>query len=187
MDKKTLKNVILLAIIFNILFLSNLMYCIIGGFYGWQISTFITLFMFAYHFDIRLLIGAIFTLFIKKNINILNKKYIVKDWEFNFYNKLRVKSWKDKYFVMDKSQFVMTNNLDVILKNNICAELIHIFCIIFSYLSIIFGCLLSVSEWWLYLLTAFVASVFIDMLPIIIQRYNRYRLQKIYIKRHKKQ
>ena len=75
MDKKTLKSVILLAIIFNILFLSNLIYCIIGGFYGWQISTFITLFMFAYHFDIRLLIGAIFTLFIKKNINILNKKY----------------------------------------------------------------------------------------------------------------
>ncbi len=178
--KKTLWAVVIFTSLFNLLFISNLIYCIYKGFWGWQFSTFITFFMFAYHFDIRLLIGGFFTFFIKKHINVSSKKYVVSDKQYKLYNKLKVRKWKDRYFAMNKSQFVMSNNLEIILKNNICAELSHICCVIFSFLAILFGCLLSTDEWWIYVSTSILSAIFVDIFPILIQRFNRYRLQKIY-------
>lgn len=185
--KKTMWTVVILTCLFNLLFILNLVYCLYADFLGWQFSTFITFFMLAYHFDIRLLIGWFFTRFIKRHINIESRIYVVTDKQYALYNKLKVRKWKDKYFAMDKSQFVMTNNLDVILKNNICAELSHICCVIFSFLSIFFGCLLSTDEWWIYVLTSVFSSIVVDIMPIIIQRFNRYRLQKLYNIKNKKE
>lgn len=159
--------------------------CCVLGWQGAWFALFVTFLMFAYHFDTRAIIGVMFTKFLRPHINVDDKKWSISDTEYARLNRLHVKKWKDKYITIDRSQFVVgfyKNNqlIESALKYNINAEIIHWTCFFVGFVSIPIGLAISSSEWYIYVLTAFFASVFCDLLPIIIQRYNRFRLNKIY-------
>lgn len=123
--------------------------------------------------------------FLQKKSKFIKKTYKISKKEFNFLNRLGVKKWKDSFVAWDKKQFVIKDlrnreNLEIVLRNNISAEIIHWICFIASFFSILFGCLMSLSEWWIYLVTAIVVPLLIDLPPILIQRFNRFRLQKFF-------
>lgn len=185
MKNKSFLAGLIITIILNLFFLTGIILCCIFGF-TMPYSTFlITAFMFAYHCDIRILIAEIFTVFFKKRVNLSKKTYKISKKEFNFLNRLGVKKWKDSFVAWDKKQFVIKDlrnreNLEIVLRNNISAEIIHWICFIASFFSILFGCLMSLSEWWIYLVTAIVVPLLIDLPPILIQRFNRFRLQKFF-------
>ena len=185
MKNKSFLAVLIITIILNLFFLTGIiLYCIFG--FTMPYSTIlITAFMFAYHCDIRILIAKIFTVFCKKRVNLSKKTYKISKKEFNFLNRLGVKKWKDSFVAWDKKQFVIKDlrnreNLEIVLRNNISAEIIHWICFIASFFSILFGCLMSLSEWWIYLVTAIVVPLLIDLPPILIQRFNHFRLQKFF-------
>ncbi len=181
-----MKNKLIFGIAFsvNLLFLVSLILCFIYGFEAAYLAIFISFLLAAYHTNLRLIIGFLGLLFIKDKIKISRKIYRVKKEEYNFLTKFNMKKWKEKYFAMDKSQFILKklskNAVEQVIRNNINAELTHWLCIIAGEFSILIGCLISLQEWWIYVITAFIATVVVDALPIMIQRYNRYRLQGIY-------
>ena len=185
MKNKSFLAGLIITIILNLFFLTGIILCCIFGFTMPYSTILITGFMFAYHCDIRILIAEIFTVFFKKRVNLSKKTYKISKKEFNFLNRLGVKKWKDSFVAWDKKQFVIKDlrnreNLEIVLRNNISAEIIHWICFIASFFSILFGCLMSLSEWWIYLVTAIVVPLLIDLPPILIQRFNRFRLQKFF-------
>ncbi len=182
---KSLKVGIIIASVVNALFLASLFVCVGLGYEEPQFSIFITLLMFAFHTDIRILIGSIFTLFFKKKLNINKKCFKVGEKEYRFLVKLGVKKWKDKFVAWNRKQFVigrrdnLSHGVERALRNNISAEIIHHICFFAGFLAIWIGCTISISSWWIFLLTAILASFICDLPPIMIQRYNRYRLQRV--------
>lgn len=184
MKNKTLFVGAIIAIIVNLVFLLCGVLFAVCGYKSPYVALFITSLMFAYHTDVRILIGAIFTL-TKRKINVNKKVFVVRESEFKFLSKLGVKNWKDRFIAWDKSQFVLKdtrdkNQIEKVLKNNICAEVIHWVSFFVGFFAILIGCLISIDELWLYIITAVLTSLFADLPPILIQRYNRFRLQKIY-------
>ena len=185
MKNKSFLAGLIITIILNLFFLTGIILCCIFGFTMPYSTILITGFMFAYHCDIRILIAEIFTVFFKKRVNLSKKTYKISKKEFNFLNRLGVKKWKGSFVAWDKKQFVIKDlrnreNLEIVLRNNISAEIIHWICFIASFFSILFGCLMSLSEWWIYPVTAIVVPLLIDLPPILIQRFNRFRLQKFF-------
>ena len=204
MKNKTLLIAIFITVIVNLLFLISLILVIVIGHKQPYTALFITLFMFAYHIDVRAIIGATISLF-KGKININSSCFKISIKEFKFLNLLRVKQWKKHFVTLFENQFSVNNlnldNIEKILKNNINAEIVHTLCffagflaILFGwllsrklykkdsfagFLAILFGWLLSPEELLLYIITSAIASMFIDLPAILIQRYNRFRLLKI--------
>lgn len=184
MKNKTLFVGAIIAIIVNLIFLVCAVLFAVHGYKLPYVALFITSLMFAYHIDVRILIGAIFTL-TKRKIDVSKKVFMVKENEFKFLSKLGVKNWKDKFIAWDKSQFVLKdtrdkNQIEKVLKNNICAEVIHWVSFFAGFFAILIGGLISIDELWLYIITAVLTSLLVDLPPILIQRFNRFRLQKIY-------
>lgn len=168
-------------------FLVSLIICCTNGFTGSNLTVFLTALSCAYHADVRIILGFIGVEFIMDKLKLNKKVYTVRDGEYKFLCFFRVKKWKDKYFAMDRSQFVIKDIRDIksvekVLRSNINAETTHWMCMFFSLFAILIGCLISVEEWWIYLLTTVVVMFIVDIPPIMIQRYNRYRLQRLYIK-----
>lgn len=182
---KSILNGIIIACVVNLLFLCSLFVCLAYGFNGVAFSIFITMLMIVYHTDVRIFIGVSLFLGLRKKMNIDNPCFKVGEKEFNRLNKLKVKKWKDKFVAWDRKQFVIRNgdnfqdNISLVLKNNINAEIIHWLCFFIGFFAIWIGCAISIDEWWIYLITSFVASFVCDLPPILIQRYNRFRLQKL--------
>lgn len=184
MKNKTLINGIIIVAVINLLFLTSLFLCLKLGFNSWQFSAFITLFMFAYHFDVRIMIGAFFTIIVRNRINTNSKLFNVSGKEFMFLNKLGIKKWKDKIITLYKNSFTLAGDINkdkinTVLKNNINAEIIHWVCFFVGFLAIVFGCMLSADEWYIYVITAVLTSMLVDLPSILVQRYNRFRLKKI--------
>lgn len=184
MKNKTLMYGIILAIIFNLLFFVSLILCLVFSFKTPYFSIFITFLIFAYHIDIRLIFAEFVILVFKRNLNLHSKIFKVSDKDFKFLSKLKVKKWKDKFVAWDKSQFVITDlrdksKVEFALRNNITAEIIHWACFFVGLFAILIGCLISPDEWWIYVVTAVLTSFLADFPPILIQRFNRYRLQRL--------
>ena len=183
MKNKTLLSFIIFSIVINILFIVSAVLKLV---YNGQPYTaiFITLFMFVYHIDIRVIIGFIVSLF-KSKINIKSKAFIISKKEFTLLEKMGVKKLNKHIITMYKNQFILSNSCDshcieIILKNNINAEIVHRLCFILGLFAILFGYFLSNDEILIYILTSILASVLFDLPSILLERYNRHRLQKIF-------
>lgn len=186
---KELKFAIILTIILNVAFVCSGIVVAILGWTSPQLAVFITLFMFVYHTDVRIFIGLSFSKLLKHKIHVESKAFVVKKNEYNFLCRLGVKKWKDRFLAWDKSLFVLQKmdnaRMTVVLQNNINAELTHWACAFVGLFAIPFGLLLSADEWAIYVITSVLASLFADLPPICIQRFNRYRLQQILKSQHK--
>lgn len=181
---KGLKDIVIMAIIFNLIFIICAVLCGVFGFHTPYSALFITALMFAYHIDVRLIIGFSISKFVKPKINVHKKCFAITENEYRRLEKFGVKNWKDKFLTVFKHQFVIQDiknkqNIEYVLRNNISAEIIHWVCFFVGLLAILIGCLLSISEWYIYVITAILASLLADVPPILIQRYNRYRVLKI--------
>lgn len=180
---KELKSAIILTICLNIALACSGVAVAIWGWASPQLAIFITLFMFAYHTDVRIFIGLLFAKKLKYKIHVESKAFVVKKSEYNFLSRMGVKRWKDRFWAWDRSLFVLqkldNERMAVVLQNNISAELTHWVCAFVGLLAIPFGLLLSMEEWAIYVITSVLTSLFADFPPICIQRFNRYRLQQI--------
>ena len=188
MKNKTLRNFIILASLVNVVFVVFLVLFLVFEHKQPYLALFITFLMFAYHIDIRILIGTFVSLF-KSRINVEKKSCRISEKEFKRLTKLKVKKWKEKAPTLFKSQFSLKNSqgVDVIIQNCINAEIVHWLCFFFGLGAIPLGCLLSLDELWLYILTSLIASLLFDLPFVLIQRYNRYRLYSLRDKIAKKE
>lgn len=183
MKNKMSPQIIIISGIINISFIVSAILFAIYGCTQPYVAIFITLFMFAYHADIRLLIGFIVSIF-KKRINVDKKCFAVSLKEYKRLDKLKIKKWKEHVLTLYKNQFTIQGSfnkerVEAILKNNINAEITHWICFFISLLAILFGYLLSPEEIWIYICTSIACSLLLDLPFILIQRYNRYKLLKI--------
>ena len=176
---KTLLAVIIYSVIVNFLFIASAVFLFVFGYKQPYIALFITLLMFAYHIDIRIIVGMLVSCF-KQKINVDNALFNVSQSEFRLLSFFKVRCWKDRFVTLYKNQFILEkNDIVSLLKNNINAELVHQICFFIGLLAIVLGYLVSPDELLLYVITSLLVSFLFDLPPVMIQCYNRYRLQNI--------
>lgn len=141
----------------------------------------ITFCTFTYHFYERMLSGVLSSLIRVKGSSPL---FIVREWEMKLYKALRVKEWKS-YAPTYKPEAFEVKNLETLKKAMLSSELCHILCFIFSYLPPILSLFIPYlnSSFLVFFLTSFFSSLF-DFSLIIIQRFNRKRVERISMLHH---
>ena len=149
----------------------------------WIESLAITIFTKSYKIVIRLLSPLILSLLFHHKYNYQIWWFQPKTWETKLYKGLKVKQWKRQVMVFDPSQFSLKIHSIQEVINNMChAELVHELIMLFSILSILFTIPFGALP--VFLITAICATLF-DSLFVMIQRYNRPRLVRIYERQNK--
>lgn len=139
------------------------------------------IFWIALHFFIECMINK-YNEFIDFNKDF----YRVNEKEINFYNKIKIKKWKDKlpqfniYF--DKSHLKSKDikYIDLFILNTKISGLSHLLTGCFGYISLLFVYFVSNPMKYIKLFIIIAIVIFFAQIPfIIIQRYNRFRLLKL--------
>ena len=135
--------------------------------------TFITI---NYHIFIRALCGTIFSI-VKINGN--ERIFNVSEKELKIYEKLNVKSWKEKLPTY-KPELFKERDLNKLYSNMLHSELVHIAIVFFSYVPLIISIFYSYlhDSILIFLFTSIFASL-LDTSFIILQRYNRPRVKHL--------
>ncbi len=180
MKNKTFLGFVIVTILLNVAFLVSGILFWVFGYTQPYIAIFITLFMFAYHLDIRCIVGFIGSM-LRRRTKIDRRIYRVSKKEYDILGRLKVGKWKDHFITMFKDRFVMKSEDRIsrtkeILQNNINAETTHWIGFLLGFLAIPLGWLISSDEMMIYVITSILGGL-IDIPPIMIQRYNRHRLQ----------
>lgn len=152
----------------------------------WIESIAITFFTTTYHIGIRLLSPVILSLIFHKKYDYHHKWFQPKKYEQRLYKILNVKKWKNKVMVYDPSEFSLkVHSVDQIINNMCHAEVVHELIMLCSMLSIFFSIPFGALP--VFVITTICATLF-DSIFVIIQRYNRPRVIRIYESqnRHKK-
>ncbi len=139
--------------------------------------------LFVVNLTIALLIRILLP---KKWANPMLKFYNVQNWETKLYLKLGVRAWKDKipeagkiFAKFDKSKVENLNNAEYLYKfmqETIYGELIHFFSFLFGFI-VFFHCK---GLWHIVGMPLFITNMIINLMPFIVQRYNRPRLMVAY-------
>jgi len=135
----------------------------------------------AYHFLIRLLVGASFDAMMKNKADYTKKWFQVSKWEMKWYQRLKVKSWKSKMPTYDMDTFdVSKHSWEEILQATCQSELVHETNVIFSFLPV------AASIWFgafaVFLITSILGAVF-DLMFVFMQRFNRCRILRLNAKK----
>lgn len=137
-----------------------------------------------YHFIMRLIVGLIFSVTMQNRVDYHKHWFEIHQFEKRLYQKLKVKKWKDKMPTYNVDQFDMKkHSLDEIAQSMTQAELVHEVIIIFSFVPIIAG--YWFGSYPVFIITSIMAALF-DFIFVMMQRYNRDRIIKIMMLRHKK-
>lgn len=135
-----------------------------------------------FQFGIRVIVGNVVPRF-KHKINVNSKWFKTKSFEEQIYKKLSVKKWKNKAPVYDPDEFDFKKNTKEQLIINMCnAELVHEFNILSGYISLVFAIVLGYV--WLFLIGAILGTG-MDLIFVIIQRFNRPRMIKYLDRKNK--
>lgn len=145
-----------------------------------ELEVFVTLAITAmttgYHFTIRLVIGSITAALKLSKFDPKAACYRERKFERKLYKALRVKKWKKFAPTYDKSLFSLDNPPEDIVGEMCRAETTHWLCAAASLVSICF------TIWFgslpAFLITAILGAA-VDMMFIVIQRYNRPRLMRL--------
>ncbi len=135
----------------------------------------------AYHFFMRLLVGELYNLSLKNNVNYNQKWFRVGAFEQRLYQLLKVKKWKKFLPTYDPDAFDRRQHSWHEIAGAMCqSELIHETIAVLSFLPIVF------SIWFdsvlVFVLTSIFAALF-DLSFVAIQRFNRTRVLKRLIDR----
>ena len=150
------------------------------------IYTFLALFV------IDALVAILVRLLPKKWINPFNKIYNAKPWETKLYLKLKIRSWKDKIpetgkaltgFGKDKILDMNDNQyIYKFMEETVYAEVMHVISAVLS----IFVIFINLKLWYIVGLPMAVVNFVIQILPVMVQRYNRPKLKLLYDRNEKK-
>ena len=131
----------------------------------------------AYHFCIRLLIGTLIPAVTQNGADDTKKWYQVRDWEQKLYNRLNVKAWKNKMPTYNPELFDISKHSWAEIAQAMCvSELVHETNVLFSFVPIVFT--VWFGSFAVFLLTSLAGAAF-DLMFVIMQRYNRPRIQRI--------
>ena len=171
--KKAMKTTMVLAILATILF--TILYKIAVN--GVILSLAITAGTISYHFVMRYAVAAVFSHTMHNHADLSRKWYQQKKWEKRLYQKLHVKQWKNKMPTYEPGYFDLRLHTPEEIAGAMCqAEVSHEVIVIFSFLPLltvpVFG------AFWVFLITS-ILSALMDLLFVIMQRYNRPRILKL--------
>lgn len=144
---------------------------------GVWLSLTITFGTIAYHFVMRLLVGHIFDKTMHNRADYTKKWFQVGVAELKFYNKIKVKKWKNKMPTYDPTLFSPEKHTwDEIAQAMCQAELVHETIAILSFLPILMT--IWWDSFWVFFITSIAAAV-LDSLFVMMQRYNRTRILRL--------
>ena len=153
-------------------------YMYYGNIYKNEIILWIGIIAFTimYHFWVRIIMGNVCKLF-KKHINYKQWWFREKGFEKELYKLLRVKDWKGKALTYNPESFSLKeHSLEEIANNMAKVEVDHWINEVISLSTLLF--IIPWGRVWAFFISAIVAMVF-DSQFIIIQRYNRPRVERI--------
>lgn len=131
----------------------------------------------AYHFLMRLAVGAVFDVCMKNRADYTKKWYQRRPWEAGLYQRLGVKRWKSRLPSYDPDCFDPQKHSWAEIAQAMCqAELVHEVIALLSFVPVLFSCWFG--EFPVFLITSLCAAGF-DMLFVMIQRYNRPRIIRL--------
>lgn len=131
----------------------------------------------AYHFVMRLVVGLIVAYFMHNQADYHKKWYRPLSFEMKLYEILRVKDWKDKMPTFHPETFSLEKHTFEQIAGGMCqAEIVHEIIIIFSFLPIAMIPIFGAAP--VFIITSVLAAC-LDMMFVIIQRYNRPRVVKL--------
>ena len=146
---------------------------------GWILYAAISAGTTFYHFAMRLIVGFIVPRCMKNPTK--NPWFSQRDFEGKLYKTLKVKSWKDHMPTYDPASFSLReNSLEQIVHTSCVSEAVHEVIILLSFVPLLFAILWG--ELPVFLITSLLAALF-DSCFVIMQRYNRPRLQRILSKK----
>ena len=142
-------------------------------------SLLITFATITYHLVMRIAVGVFFDRAFDNKMNYEKRWFQASSREMAIYEKLKVKSWKGKLPTYNASTFDLKKHTLVEVALAMCqAELVHETIAILSFLPIIAG--IWFGDFPVFIITSLAAAA-VDMSFVIIQRYNRQRIMKIFI------
>ncbi len=140
-------------------------------------SMFVTFLTFSYHFLMRLFVGFAVGAFLKRFIDYSNFWFKSRKFERKIYKKLKVKKWKEHIPAYYPEAFSLEKNTpDEIIITMCNAELTHEVIVIFSFVPVFFSLKFGVPA--VFIITSILAAS-VDMIFVIVQRFNRPRILKL--------
>lgn len=144
------------------------------------LSLAITFATITYHFGMRLTVGLAFNKMMRNRADYTKTWYRPHKIELRFYERIKVKNWKNKMPSYEPELFSpLKHTWDEIAQAMCQAELVHETIIVLSFLPIL------ASIYWgafgVFLVTSICAAG-VDLLFVIMQRYNRPRVVKLALK-----
>lgn len=128
----------------------------------------------AYHFVMRLMVGAAFNAVMHNRADYHKAWYQLRPWEEKLYRTLNVKRWKKYLPTYDARLFDPSlHSWDEIAQAMCQAELVHETIVVLSFVPILFA--IPFGDWAVFVITSVLSAAF-DMLFVIMQRYNRQRV-----------
>ena len=134
------------------------------------------------------IIATIVIILPKKWFDPYRKIFTVLPKERGFYEKIKIRSWKDKVFAAvgwDKTSVKDTNDNQYLyrfLVETCIAEFMHVISIFLGYLLIF---VFPLEYIWCFAFPIATVNAFLQILPVFIQRYNRPKLLKLYERNQK--
>ena len=126
-----------------------------------------------YHFAMRLLVGAL----VPNHFDPQHTWFRQRDFERNLYKLLGLRRWKNKMPTYDPKLFSVQHYTPEQIVMNMCqAEVVHEVIIIFSFVPLLFS--LIWGRFWVFFITSVCAAA-VDLIFVMMQRYNRPRLLKL--------
>lgn len=145
---------------------------------GWMNATAISCLTTFYHLAMRLAVGEAVTLiFAKREFPKDRLGFRLFGFEEELYRKLKVKKWIKYAKSAKPEQFDLSRVTPRELLHNVMqAELVHRIIMILSFVPLLF--IIPFGEPFVFILTSIIAC-FIDLFFVIIQRFNRPRVEKL--------
>jgi len=135
----------------------------------------------AYHFMIRLMVGAVIDSFMHNKADYRKKWYRVSEIEMQMYQKLKVKKWKNKMPTYNADTFdTSKHSWDEIIQATCQSELVHETNAVFSFIPVLAS--IWLDSFLVFFITSALGAGF-DLMFVMMQRFNRTRILKIKQKR----
>ncbi len=182
--------IILIGLIFTTALSLSIGYFVLSVSYTSILLT--ILFSVLFLFFVDAVVAIIVRILPKKLVNPFNKIYTVHKWETKLYLKLGVRKWKDlipetgKMLVgFDKHKLAnLSDNeyLFIFMRETVYAEIMHFISAILSF----FVVFINLKLWLIVGLPTAIVNFILQILPVIVQRYNRPKLMLAYKRNEKK-
>lgn len=141
------------------------------------LSIAITFGVTSYHFIMRLAVGYIINGIFHNKFNYNNNWFLEKKFEKKLYKLLKVKKWKDKMPTFAPEMLSLELHTWEEIAGAMCqSEIVHLIIAILSFVPILATFILE--SFWVFFITS-VLSACVDLMFVIMQRYNRPRIVRM--------